>query len=195
MCISTGNFDSIFFLGFTPFLNLEIWRKWKILLKQFVSTTPLKPLNRIAWNFVVMKDIMCRYAFLQEILIWSFWGVIYIPRFVRLPVPKAWNCHSLYTAFSSNVGAWDMWACSLFLSLYIVFMFSLHFMILFVLCCIIGYMLCFCVNGAFRKTILKFVLESSNCMSCRAETIHPLHDTIRIPILESQFNFSDTIHF
>ena len=117
MCISTGNFDSIFFLGLRPFFNLEIWRKWKILLKQLVSTTPLKRLNRIPWNFVVMKDIMCRYAFLQEMLIWSFWGAIYIPCFVRLPVPKAWNCHSLYTAFSSNVGAWGMWACSLFLSL------------------------------------------------------------------------------
>ena len=27
MCISTGNFDSIFFLGIMPFLNLEIWPK------------------------------------------------------------------------------------------------------------------------------------------------------------------------
>ena len=116
MRISTGNFDSIFFLGVTPFLNFEIWPKWKILLKHFVSTTPLKPLNRIAWNFVVMEDIMCRYAFLQEMLIWSFWGAIYIPLFVRLPIPNAWNCHSLYTAFSGNVGAWGMWACSLFLS-------------------------------------------------------------------------------
>ena len=35
----------IFFLGVMPFLNLEIWHKWKILLKQFVSATPLKPLN------------------------------------------------------------------------------------------------------------------------------------------------------
>ena len=33
MRISTGNFDSIFSLGVTPFLNLEIWPKWKILLK------------------------------------------------------------------------------------------------------------------------------------------------------------------
>ena len=82
-----------------------------------VSATPLKPLNKISWNFVVMKDIMCRYAFLQEMLIWSFWGAIYIPFFVRLPITYAWNCHSLYTAFSSNVGAWGMWACSLFLSL------------------------------------------------------------------------------
>ena len=60
---------------------------------------------------------MCRYAFLQEILIWSFWGAIYVPFFVRLPITNAWYCHSLYTAFSSNVGAWGMWACSLFLSL------------------------------------------------------------------------------
>ena len=45
MRISTGNFDSVFFLGVTPFLNLEIWPKWKIL---------------------------CIYAFLQEMLIWSF---------------------------------------------------------------------------------------------------------------------------
>ena len=34
-----------------------------------VSATPLRPLNRIAWNFVVMKDIMCRYAFLHADLI------------------------------------------------------------------------------------------------------------------------------
>ena len=103
-------------LRFTPSLNFEIWRKWKILLKQLVSTTPLKPPTRIKWNFVVMKDMICKYAFLQEMLIWSFWGAIYIPFFVRLPVHNAWNCHSLYTAFSSNVGAWGMWACSLFLS-------------------------------------------------------------------------------
>ena len=72
MCISTGNFDSVFFLEVSPFLNFENWRKWKILLKQLVSTTPLKLLNRIAWKVVVMKDIMCRYAFLQEMLVDPF---------------------------------------------------------------------------------------------------------------------------
>ena len=35
---------------------------------------------------------------------------------VWLPVTNSWNCHSLYTAFSRNVGAWGMWACPLFLS-------------------------------------------------------------------------------
>ena len=94
-----------------------------------VSATPLKPLNRISWNFVVMKDWMCRYAFLQEMLIWSFWGAIYVPFFVRLPVTNACNCHSLYIAFSSNVGAWGMWACSLFLSfrlLLLLYMYSIQ---------------------------------------------------------------------
>ena len=109
----------LFFWELCPFLNFKIWRKWKILMKQLVSATPLKPLNRIAWTILVMKDIMCRYAFLQEMLIWSFWGAIYIPFFVRLPVTNAcqWNCHS----FSSNVGAWGMWACSLFLSFQLYF--------------------------------------------------------------------------
>ena len=57
-------------------MNLEIWPKLKALLKtvrQFKSTHPL---NRISWNFVVMKDmpiVMCRKAFLQEMLIWSFY--------------------------------------------------------------------------------------------------------------------------
>ena len=91
MHISTGNFDSTFFLRVTIFLNLE--------------------------NLAKMKNTTV--CLVQEMLIWSFWGEIYIPFFVRLPVPNAWNCHSLYslyTAFSSNVGAWGMWACSLFLS-------------------------------------------------------------------------------
>ena len=33
-------------------------------------------------------------------LIWSFWGAIYIPFFVRLSVTNAWNCHSLYIQHS-----------------------------------------------------------------------------------------------
>ena len=41
-----------------------------------VSATPLKPLNRIVWNFVVIKDIMCRCAYPQEILI-PFFSRIY----------------------------------------------------------------------------------------------------------------------
>ena len=116
MCISTENFDSIFFSELRPFWTKKIGQNERYFSTQFVSATPLKPLNRISWNFVVMKEIMCRYTFLQEMLIWSFWGAIYIPFFVLLPLTDAWNCHSLCTAFSSNVGAWGMWACSLFLS-------------------------------------------------------------------------------
>ena len=36
---------------------------------------------------------------------------------VRLPLTNAWNCHSLYTAFSSNGGAWGMWACLSFINI------------------------------------------------------------------------------
>ena len=32
-----------------------------------VSATPLKPLNRILWNFVVMKDIICWCEYPQEL--------------------------------------------------------------------------------------------------------------------------------
>jgi hypothetical protein len=48
-------------------LNLKISRN--ILLKQLVSTTPLKLLNRISWNLVVSKDTICSCAYYQEILI------------------------------------------------------------------------------------------------------------------------------
>ena len=68
-----------FSLGITPFLTIEIWPKWKILLKQFGSATPLKLLNRISWNVVVMKDIVCRCAYLQEIFIQFFPGMFYFP--------------------------------------------------------------------------------------------------------------------
>ena len=129
MHIFTGNFDSIFSLGVTPFFNLKIWPKWKIVLKQFASATHLKQLNRISWNFVVMKDIMCGCAYPQDILIQFFFSQLrrfwnqkfdqsesYYWFSVRLPVINAWNCIFLYTAFSSNVGAWGMWASLLTLS-------------------------------------------------------------------------------
>ena len=65
------------------------------------------------------------YAFLQEMLMRfiSFlnFGKNFIVQLrwnwlsVRLPVINAWKFHSMYTTFSNNVGAWGMWACSLFL--------------------------------------------------------------------------------
>ena len=61
-------FSNLIFLGITPLFNLEIWPKWKILLEQLVSAPPLKLLNWISLNFVVMKDLMCRCANPQEIV-------------------------------------------------------------------------------------------------------------------------------
>ena len=40
--------------------------------KQFVSATPIKPLKRISWNFVVLKDLMCRCAYPPKIFIYFF---------------------------------------------------------------------------------------------------------------------------
>ena len=112
-----------FFSRSYALFELRNLAKMKDITQQFVSATPLKRLNRISWNFVVMKDIMCRYAFLQEMLIWSFcWFDPFEEQFISPFLSDCpslmlnWNCHSLYTAFSSNVGAWGMWACSLFLS-------------------------------------------------------------------------------
>ena len=53
-------------------LNLEISQN--LLLKQLVSATPLKLLNRISWNLVGSKDTICSCAYYQKILIaWSLW--------------------------------------------------------------------------------------------------------------------------
>ena len=62
--------DTIFLWELCPLLNLEIWPKLNILLKQFVSSTPLEFLNRISSIFLVtcMKDILCMCAYSQEIL-------------------------------------------------------------------------------------------------------------------------------
>ena len=68
MRIFTGNFDSIFFLGVTPFFELRNLPKMKD-TTQNCSPVQLH-CNRILWNFT--KVIICRYAFLQETLIWSF---------------------------------------------------------------------------------------------------------------------------
>ena len=72
----------MFSLNYTPRNELRrVWCFWPVrqLVSQsvsqsvspvfLVSATPLKPLNRISWNVVDIKDIMCRYAYPQEILI------------------------------------------------------------------------------------------------------------------------------
>jgi hypothetical protein len=53
-------------------LNLEISRN--VLLKQLVSATHLKLLNRISWNLVGIKNTICSCTSYQEILIvWIVW--------------------------------------------------------------------------------------------------------------------------
>jgi hypothetical protein len=53
-------------------LNLKFFRN--ILLKQLVRATPLKLLNRISWNLVGSKEVICGCAYYQEIMIsWILW--------------------------------------------------------------------------------------------------------------------------
>ena len=59
------------------------------------SATPLKPLNRISWNFVDMKDIMCRWAYPQEILIPLFSRSYALFEFRNLAKMKHTTQHSL----------------------------------------------------------------------------------------------------
>ena len=61
-------FNFFFSRSYTLF-KLRNLAKMKDTTVFLVSATPLKSLNRITWNFVVMKDIMCRCAYPQEILI------------------------------------------------------------------------------------------------------------------------------
>ena len=155
MCIFTGNFDSIFF-RVMPFLNLDIWPKWKILLFFLLAQV----LNTISWNFVVIKDIMCRCAYPQDILMrffFSFWTSKFDDNeryyWNSWSAQLHWNRNTIALNFvvikdirckyaflqemliwfekqftstfihciqhSWNVGAWGMWACSLFLSFFI----------------------------------------------------------------------------
>jgi hypothetical protein len=59
-----------------------------ILLKQLVSTTPLKLLNRISWNLVGSKCIICSCAYYQVNLIaWILWGLCTFERSYQV----SWN--------------------------------------------------------------------------------------------------------
>jgi hypothetical protein len=83
--------------SYTP-LNLEISRN--ILLKQLVSTTPLKLQNRISWNLVGSKDTICSCAYYQKILIaWILWELcpFELRNFPKYPTEAACQCSSSET--------------------------------------------------------------------------------------------------
>ena len=135
MCISTGNSDSIFFWQLYPFLNLEIWPKLHILLKtvrqgnsietaqqNFMKLFSYEGHNMKICIFTGNAVLICLKSNLYPFELWpKLFCATWMNWFsVWLLVTNAWNCHSLYTAFSSNVGPWGMWACSLFLSLSLV---------------------------------------------------------------------------
>ena len=75
----------------TPFLNLKFYQN-----ERYYWNNSSEAVHRISWNFVVMKDLMCRYAFLQEMLIWSFKVAIYIPFEL---MPKLFCATQIKTSF------------------------------------------------------------------------------------------------
>ena len=127
------------YLGVAPFFNLEIWPKSKILLKivrqhnstetaqqNFVKLCSYEGHNVYIWIFTGNADLI---FFKEQFISLLNFGQNYFVQLrwiwfsVRLPVTNAWNCHLLYTAFSSNVGALGMWACSLFSLIFLNFIF------------------------------------------------------------------------
>ena len=84
----TRKFWSPEFCGSYAPLNLEISQN--LLLKQLVSATPPKLLNRISWNLVGSKDTICSCAYYQKILIaWSLWELC---PFEHRNFPKIYYC-------------------------------------------------------------------------------------------------------
>lgn len=72
-------FNAFFWGSYAP-LDLEVWPKWNILLKQFYSVTPLKSLNRIlhTCNFLFNMDTLCRCAYHRKFWFFSSSGN-YVP--------------------------------------------------------------------------------------------------------------------
>ena len=57
-----------FSYGIMPLLIIEIWQKLNILLKQFSSAAPLKPLHKTSCYFKVKVEILCLCAYCKTFL-------------------------------------------------------------------------------------------------------------------------------
>ena len=70
LCVDVHIHRKFWFNFFSPLLNFG--QNERYYSKLFVSATPLKPFKRLSWNFVVMKDLMCRCAYPRKFLIQFF---------------------------------------------------------------------------------------------------------------------------
>ena len=82
-------------------------RKIRILAKIYYFVHNLCEIGLAEWQFLI--DYAC--LIITDIWLWFYF---------QLPIIYALHCHLLCAAWSSNVGAWGMWACSLFLSFYLL---------------------------------------------------------------------------
>ena len=92
----TRKFLSPEFCGSYAPLNLKISRN--LILKQLVSATPLKLLNRISWNLVGSKDTICTF-FCSFAYYQKFWS----PKFCGSYAPLNLNFSEIY--FWSSLSA------------------------------------------------------------------------------------------
>ena len=92
---TSGNYVSPHFCGET-----YCFCPVRLSVTQFVSTTPLKLLNRISWNLVDSKDTICSCAYYQEILIpWILWELcpFELRNFLKFTTEAACQCKSSET--------------------------------------------------------------------------------------------------
>ena len=115
MRISTGNSDSIFFLRVTAFFNLKNLAKMKDTTETVCQRNCSETVEHLC-NIDVMKDIMCRCAYPQEILISMFFGVLSFFELRYLPKMKVCLCNSSETAQQNS---WNfvinkdiLWRCA-----------------------------------------------------------------------------------
>ena len=106
-----GSFAGIF-VGIMSLLNLEIRPKLNLLLKQFVSTTADKQLNRISCNFEYFKWINCVHVHVY----WQFLFDFFLRelRFYRAKIPGTLFCANCETnsAFGMNLNDREaVWIC------------------------------------------------------------------------------------
>ena len=92
MCLSTGNFESIFFSQSYALFELRNLAKMKDITVFLVSATPLKPLGRISWNFVVF---FLGFTPFLNFEIWRKWKILLKQLVSRTPLKPlnriAWN--------------------------------------------------------------------------------------------------------
>ena len=119
ICIYTKNSALIFFLR----EKLKHWPKYTIsfnLCETSLSWLSEKLFIQISfWQWMSKSYMIMNVTIINQLCVSDYYWFFNNDFSLRLPINNAWHCLSICAALSSNVEVWDMWACSLFLSLQI----------------------------------------------------------------------------